>query len=406
VQSKAGATRTWVAVESKESHARDFEGRLTEYLNGFDPLLGDKRRRENFALYAAGILGESERKSVEPIAARASKTPKECEALHRQLLRFIADSPWEDRPIRKYAMRYAMDAMTKHGPIRHWIIDDTGFLKQGKLSPGVQRQYTGSAGKVANCQIAVSLTVATEHAHVPIDVDLYLPESWAEDRKRCVGAKIPDDVVYRPKWEIAADMIQSALASDVPVGTVLADAGYGTTTEFRARLEHLGINYAVGIQSTVQVKRVFGRGSTRRLGKRMSVKDLCETLKDTEFRTLTWREGTKGKMQGSFAILRVVASPTKHEQRAEQWLIIEKACTDEDDFKYTLSTEPPSSTRKKLIWTLKERWRTERVYEDLKGELGLDHFEGRSYRGWQHHVTLVLCCCAFLVAEQARGFSP
>ena len=121
---------------------------------------------------------------------------------------------------------------------------------------------------------------------------------------------------------------------------------------------------------------------------------------------MTWREGTKGKMHGKFAMLRVVVSPAKREERAEQWLIIEKTCDGDGEYKYAVSTSSPSASRKQLVRTLKERWRTERVYEDLKGELGLDHFEGRSYRGWQHHVTLVLCCCAFLVAEQARGFPP
>lgn len=382
------------------------EKRLEGYLDGVSDLLRTKRRREGFALYAYGIFGDGERKSIEPIAARACGAPEKTDAMHRKLLRFVGESEWADRPLREYAARYAVAEMEKRGAIEHWIVDDTGFIKQGKLSPGVQRQYTGTAGKTTNCQVAVSLTLATAHAHVLVDMDLYLPESWTDDRKRCRAAKIPDDVEYRPKWEIALEQIERAVAANLPRGIVLADADYGNKARFRERLDELKLLYAVAIQKNTCVRFVQGTGQQRKVGERMSVEDLAFQLDPKLIRKVTWREGTKATMSASFALVRVEPVPSDGAPQQEQWLIIEWPKESHSPTKYALATLPRSWSRQRIIRALKERWRTERTYQDLKGELGLDHFEGRSYRGWHHHVTVVLCCYAFLVAEQARAFPP
>jgi SRSO17 transposase len=382
------------------------ESRLHGYLGGIFDILRTKRRREGFAIYACGILGDGERKSVEPIAARACGSPEEADAMHRKLLRFVGESEWEDRPLREYAARYAIEQMEVRGPIRHWIMDDTGFIKQGKFSPGVQRQYTGSAGKTTNCQVAVSLTLASDHAHVPVDMQLYLPESWAADRKRCRAAGIPDDVEYQPKWMIGLKMIEAAVAAGLPQGIVLADADYGNKSAFRDRLDALQLRYAVAVKKTTCVRRVRGVGKRRKLGERMSVEDLAFELDPKDIRKVTWREGTNATMSARFAVVRVEPAPSNGPLRREQWLIIEWPDDSHLPTKYNLATLPRHRSRKHLIRVLKERWRTERAYEDLKGELGLDHFEGRTYRGWNHHVTIVLACFAFLVAEQARAFPP
>lgn len=382
------------------------EQRLQRFLEGVWGLLGDKRRREGFASYACGIFGDGERKSVEPIAARACGDPRKADAMHRKLLRIVGESTWEDRPVREYATRYALEQMQHHGPVQHWIIDDTGFLKQGKYSPGVQRQYTGSAGKTANCQIGVSLTLATEHAHLPVDMQLYLPESWAQDRARCRAAKIPDGVSYRAKWRIGLDMIETAIEAKLARGVVLADADYGTKTAFRDRLDELGLQYAVAVKKSTCVRRVRGHGRNRAVGERMSVEALAFELDPKEIREVTWREGTKTTMSACFAVVRVEPAPSKGGPRREQWLIIEWPEDSHMPADFALATLSRHRSRKQIIRTLKERWRTERAYEDLKGELGLDHFEGRSYCGWNHHVTIVLFCYAYLVAEQARAFPP
>jgi len=221
------------------------EKRLEAYLGEIGSLLGDKRRRESFAMYACGLFGEGDRKSAEPVAARLCGDPDRVEKTHQKLLHFLARSEWKDQPVRVLAARYALKLMQTRGAITHWIFDDTGFLKQGKHSPGVKRQYTGSAGKVANCQVAVSLTLANGQTQLPIDFSLFLPEDWAADPDRCRAAKIPATMVHRPKWQIALDMIDVALADEMPRGVVLADADYGNKTDFRDGLDERGLQCAV-----------------------------------------------------------------------------------------------------------------------------------------------------------------
>ena len=382
------------------------EGRLGSYLGEIGSLLGDKRRRESFAMYACGLFGDGERKSAEPVAARLCGDPTKVEAMHAKLLHFLARSEWEDAPVRAFAARYGIKEMQRHGAVSNWIIDDTGFLKQGRHSPGVKRQYTGSAGKVTNCQVGVSLTVSNEHTQLPIDFELYLPKEWANDPQRRQAARIPDEVEHRPKWKLALDMIDRALEADIPRGVLLADADYGNKTPFRDALDERALTYAVGVHSTTMVRCVKGSGSRRQVGERISVEDLAFKLHEKQIRRVTWREGTKATLHAKFAVVRVEPMPGKEAPRREQWLVIEWPDGSHLPHGYTLATLPADISRKQLVRIIKERWRTERVYQDLKGELGLDHFEGRTYTGWHHHVTVVLACFAFMVAEQMRGFSP
>jgi len=377
-------------------------GRLSEYLDAIGGQLRRKQQRASFALYATGLLSDGERKSMEPIAARACGDPDKAHAYHERMIHFLGDSPWKDEPVRRYASRYALQAMQTQGPIRTWVIDDTGFLKQGKHSPGVQRQYTGSAGKTTNCQIGVSLMLASEQAHVMTDFRLYIPQSWADDRKRCRRAHIPDDVGYEPKWSLALNMIEQALHAGLPKGVVLADADYGTKTVFRDMLDVLGLQYAVGVQGSIMLRRVGAHG---RLGARMSVEQLGRAL-GPKLRKLTWREGTKSSLCSRFARVRVVVDRDDGAQRDPQWLLVEWPEGETAPTKFVLSTMPPSTTCKQMVHTVKSRWRIERGYEDLKGQLGLDHYEGRSFIGWHHYVSVVLACYAFLVAEHARSFPP
>jgi SRSO17 transposase len=294
--------------------------------------------------------------------------------------------------------------MTRREPITDWIVDDTGFPKQGNKSPGVQRQYSGTLGKTGNCQIAVSVTVATRTMHLPLDMDLYLPKSWADDRARCWAAHIPDDVAYRPKWRIALDLIERNVKAGVPLGLMLADSFYGDTAEFRDGVRALGFDYAVDVKCHTRVVVVCDddRGETDP----MSVETVAQIIGARSYRKVTWRQGSRRALSARFAVLRV-RPVTGDDTRGEpQWLLIEKADRDGPVEHYVLATLPKSMSRKQLLRRIKQRWRTERVYEDLKGELGLDHFEGRSYIGWQHHVSCVLACYAFLVSERARAFPP
>jgi len=377
--------------------------RLQDYFGQIGEILGDRRRRASFAIYAFGILGDGERKSAEPIAARACAGPESAEAMHTQMLTFLSRSNWEDEPVRRLAIGYALGAMQRREEIRAWIVDDTGFLKQGRHSVGVQRQYTGSAGKTTNCQIGVSLTACTATEQLPLDMQLYLPESWTGDPIRRKRARIPDDVIFRPKWRIALDMIEAAVQAGFPVGVLLGDAAYGNVAEFRDGVHSAGLDYAVDVQSTTVVRRVFKNG---REGKAQSLFELARSLPRKAFRKVTWREGTRKTLWSRFARMRVRVQHSDGQWRGEQWLLIEWPESERDPTHYVLATVPENTTRRQLVRIVKQRWRIERTYEDLKGELGLDHFEGRSFPGWNHHVTVVLCCYAFIISERVRHFPP
>jgi len=382
-------------------------------LQQFFGLIGDELdlqgRRESFAVYAMGILGDAERKSAEPIAARACADPAAVDAAHQRLLHFISTSKWSDENVRLLAAAHALDAMREHAPVETWIIDDTGFLKQGKHSVGVQRQYTGTAGKVTNCQLGVSLSIATASDHVPIDFQLYLPRTWTDDEKLRKQAHIPKKTVFRTKHELALEMLKRAVKQRLPRGIVLADAAYGTSVAFRDGIRKLHLNYAVGVDPKTTVWCVEQRG--RLSEERISVRDLAADLEaDGEFRRTTWREGTKEDLTARFAMRRVVPAfedPTRPaKEREELWLLVEWRDGESEPANYFLSSMALRTSRKKLIGIVMQRWRTERAYQDLKGELGLDHFEGRSFPGWHHHISVVLRCYAFVVAERVRRFPP
>lgn len=381
--------------------------RLEEFFGHIETHLKDSRKRESFAMYACGILGDGERKSAEPIAARACADPDEAHNTHNKLLHFLGRSAWNDRAVRLEAARYAIEEIQKRERITTWIVDDTGFLKQGTESVGVQRQYTGSAGKITNCQIGVSLAIATGTEHLPLDFELYLPTKWAQDEARRQQARIPETVMFKTKIGLALDMIERAVHSNVPGEIILADAAYGEASEFRNTIRLLGFDFAVGVQSTLRVVRLDAQDSVNE--KPDTAAELVARLGPKRFRKLTWREGTKAKLSSRFCFVRVKVAEDDGLTVAEHepvWLIAEWPEGEKAPSKFLLTTLARRMSKKQIVRLCKERWRTERMYEDLKGELGLDHFEGRSFPGWHHHVSVVLCCYAFVVAERSRSFPP
>ena len=378
--------------------------RLDDYLVRIGETLGHAKRRASFAAYFMGLMGDGDRKSMEPIAARACGDPEYADSWHQKIGQFITDSRWGDHAVRAIATREALEAMVDKQSVVAWIFDDTGFLKQGTHSVGVQRQYTGSAGKVTNCQIGVSLSISTASWHVPCDFELYLPKSWTEDAKRRAEGRIPDDVEFRTKPELAVQMLERAVAHDYPRGVVLADTAYGDAVYFRDRVRELGLDYAVGIQGATAVRRVDKLGRVN--GSPTLVDKLAKRL---PVRAVTWRDGTMKRLTARFSFCRVVpAYDNRRSSRAEReevWLVVEHR-EETNEIKYYLASLPDSTPKKKLAYLIKERYRTEQAYRELKGELGLDHFEGRRFTGWHHHVTVALCCYAFVVAERARAFPP
>lgn len=383
-------------------------GRLTSFFAAVGAVLGTPGRRASFATYAMGLLSDAERKSVEPISARACGDASRADAEHQRLLHFVGKGDWDDHEVREVAANHGVAAITTREKVDAWIIDDTGFIKQGKHSVGVQRQYTGSAGKVTNCQIGTSLTLATATEHLPIDFELYLPKSWTDDPARCRRAGVPEEVIFKTKPVLALDMIRRAVAIGVPPGVVLGDSAYGTSSDFRHGVRQLGLHYSLGIdpQTTVwENGDVVNRG-----GAGISVRDLAKKLDaNGKFRRCTWRAGTKADLTARFAMRRV--SPCREQcrdinDREEVWLLVEWRDGEDEPANYFFSSLPKTTRRKKLVRVTMQRWRTERAYEDMKGELGLDHYEGRGFRGWHHHISVVLCCYAFVVSERVRRFPP
>jgi SRSO17 transposase len=384
------------------------EGRLAGFLSGtIGQHLDRREQRESFAMYARGIVGDGERKSVEPIAARATGDAASCERVQARLLNFLRESPWDDHCVRREAARYVLGALQEQEPVSTWIIDDTGFPKQGRHSVGVQRQYSGTLGKVGNCQIGVSLTVATRHEHVPIDFALYMPQSWTEDPVRRGKARVPTDLTFKSKPDLAIDLITRALEDDIPGEIVLADAAFGNSSDFRNTVRIFGLDFGVAIQGSTKVWSLDARGHHRSAA--IAAQELGIQLGRRAFRKLTWRKGTVAKMSSRFAFRRVKVAHddgTDAGDREPLWLLMEWSEADAKPTKCILTTLPRRMSKKEIVRIVKERWRTERAYEELKGELGLDHFEGRSFPGWHHHVSVVLCCYAFLVSERVRHFPP
>ena len=381
--------------------------RLEQFFGRIGAHLKDRRKRESFAMYAFGILGDGERKSAEPIAARACADPEQTDNVHNKLLHFLGRSVWDDRAVRLEAARYAIEAVEKREAVTTWIVDDTGFLKQGTHSVGVQRQYTGSAGKIANCQIGVSLAVATSSEQVPVDFELYLPACWIDDPQRRLEARIPEATTFKTKVQLALEMIERAKVNGVPGDILLADSAYGDSTDFRNAVRTLGFDFAVGVLPTLGVVRLDRLDRIN--AKRESVADVIAAVPKSAFRHLTWRDGTRRELRSRFCFVRV---KTTHDdgiplaEREPLWLVAEWLDNESKPTKFILTTLPRRMSHKQIVCILKERWRTERMYEDLKGELGLDHFEGRSFPGWHHHVSVVLCCYVFVVAERVGAFPP
>jgi SRSO17 transposase len=390
---------------------------LTEFLDEVVGTLGNPRRRRWCDAYLRGVLLDGHRKSVEPMAARLKAIEQGTEDYEQALQQFLNQSPWDERDVLDGMQAWIGRRFGTDGLL---IIDDTGFPKQGEHSVGVARQYTGTLGKVASCQVAVTLQFATATQVVALDARLYLPEAWTGDRDRSAKAGVPDAVGYQPKWQMALAMVRRAVANGFG-GTVLADSLFGTVTEFRQQLDGDGRTYCVGIDSTLKVIAADadlgpvpthsgpGRPPTRPLKVRAgatspSVKGWALDHPG-DFRTVKWREGSKGRMAGRFAAWRVRPAhklSAGKEPLAACWLLAEWPEGTETPAKYFFSNLPPEASLKRLVATAKGRWWVEHSYRELKDELGLDHFEGRSWRGWHHHVVLVLMAYAFLQDVRRR----
>jgi SRSO17 transposase len=391
--------------------------RFEDYLDGLTKDLGHVNRIDPFRLYCLGLLVTPGRKSVEPMAACVR--PGSTAATHQSLFHCVGQSQRSDEVVIESVRDYVLPVLRERSPIQALVIDDTGLPKKGRHSVGVSRQYCGQTGKRDNCQVAVSLSVCTERASLPIAYRLYLPEAWAQDELLRKKAGIAADIVFETKPQIAARQLTAAVEAGTTAPVVLMDAAYGNNGDLRDHVTDLGLAYGAGILNTTSVwladdppqfEVPRSRGAQRKLRIKAaqhppSVKELAKKLKPQDWQTISWREGTNAPLSGRFAAVRVHCAHRYQKQsqlpRAE-WLVIEWPSDEDEPTKYWLSTLPPQSSLSELIYALKMRWYIERDYQELKQEIGLGHFEGRGWTGFHHHATLCIAAYGFLIAERAR----
>ena len=391
-----------------ESEIEKCRNRLEQFLADLLGPLGRRERRHWGSVYVRGLLLDGERKSIEPMVARLP------EGNVQAMQQLIGQSPWAWAPVWQ---RLAQRMTAELAPEPVWVIDDTGFPKQGRHSVGVERQYSGTLGKTANCQVAVSLHQAGGEESTVLGWRLYLPQSWTGDAERRAEAGIPETVEFRTKWQLALELIDEARAWDLRPGVVLADAGYGEVTEFREELEVRKLAYAVGIPSSLGVwtqaprrhkLKPRGRGrppTAYHYGEQRpsSVREVAQKARG--WKQVRWREGTKGWIESRFYACRVQPSHGFNEGQPphqEVWLLVEWPQDEKDPTGYFLCDLPEHYALRRLVRISKGRWKVEQDYQQLKEELGLDHYEGRKWTGWHHHVTLAMLAHAFLTLERLR----
>jgi SRSO17 transposase len=374
----------------------DGASRFAAFVGELVSVIGHADRARPLRDYCAGLLASEGRRSVEPIAAVTA--PSEVSVQHQRLLHFVADAPWSDEPVLAKVREMVVPEIERHGPIEAWIIDDTSFPKCGSKSVGVHHQYCGQLGKQANCQVAVTLSIANHRASLPIAYRLYLPQEWAEDAARRKKARVPKAITFKTKPEIALEQIRKAYAAGVPRGVVLTDASYGSNSKFRAGISALGLKYIAAVVPTVKVRRASNCVASE---PRLSVKELALRLPKHAWRTITWREGTNDRLRSRFARVRVRTAPIRGARaRGEETLLIEWPEGEAEPTKHWLATVDENTSFRALVDLAKMRWRVERDYLELKQEIGLGHYEGRGWPGFHHHGTLCIAAYGFLISER------
>jgi SRSO17 transposase len=364
----------------------------------------------NGGLYLRGLIEQGTRKSLEPLVERLGE-----DADYQSMQQFLADSPWDPAVVVKATVERVAPVID----VQAWVLDDTGFPKDGKDSPGVKRQYSGTLGKTGNCQIGVSVHAVGSKGTVPLGWALYLPEEWCEDAARRRKAKVPEEVVFKTKPELAADLVEHTAGWEIAKAPILGDCAYGKNTELRERLNDAELEYVLSVSEEVSVftaETVFDVPAPRKTGKGRQktrprpdrepeqIGDLINRLGPAQFKTVAFRDGPDGKrMRSRFCSLRVRAAH-EWEKRStpprEEWLIVESPTGKDKPTDYWLSNLPAWTKPERLARLARLRWKIELDYKQLKGELGLDHYEGRSWLGWYHHTALVTAVHGFLTLER------
>jgi len=370
----------------------------------------------NGETYLRGLIEQGARKSLEPMVERLGGG-----ADYQSLQQFLADSPWDPAVV----VRAVAERVAPQIDVEAWVLDDTGFPKDGKRSPGVKRQYSGTLGKVGNCQIGVSVHAVGSKGTVPLGWALYLPQDWCEDPERRRKAKIPDEVEFQTKPELGVELIERVAGWEIAPAPVLGDCAYGDKTQLRARLDAAGREYVLAVSPDTTVfapETIFavpdprdrgkGRQKTRPRPDRKpeAIGVLIANLAPEQFQTVTFRDGPDGEpMTSRFCFLPVRAGNDWENASSpprEEWLIAEWPESTDKPTDYWLSNLPADTTPERLARLARLRWKIELDYKQLKGELGLDHYEGRSWLGWYHHTALVTAAHGFLTLERQHPNHP
>jgi SRSO17 transposase len=412
ITSTVGAVMAAVAGLSAKRLA-SVRGRLEVFADEvFEGALQRSEQRKWGGVYLRGLMLDGRRKSIEPMAGRLEDGDEQC------LQQFVNQSPWDEWVVRANLAR----RMTGELEPEAWIVDDTGFPKKGRWSVGVARQYSGTLGRTDNCQIGVSISAATDRASCPLAWRIFLPGEWDRDVERRRKAHVPDHVRHTPKWQLALDMIDELCGWGLEPATLCADAGYGEITAFRQGLDDRGIDYIVQVKAGTsaypldvqpELRPWKGRGRPpvpRYHAAPSSLRDLALEAGADQAVEVTWRQGSRGPLSSRFIALRVRpaniqlrrAAANAQTELPARWLLAEWPAGADEPTDYWLSSLPADTPLAELVRLGKLRWRIEHDYRELKDALGLDHFEGRSYRGWHHHVTLVSVAHAFLTLERQR----
>jgi SRSO17 transposase len=394
--------------------APEVADRLAEYFADVVSGLGRVEQRRAAAVYARGLIEAGARKSLEPVVARLGGGKVQYEALQH----FLADSPWDPALVDRAVAERVCAAVQPEA----WVLDDTGIPKDGKHSPGVKRQYSGTLGKIGSCQIAVSLHAVGRQGTVPLGFRLYLPEEWCADPERRERAKVPEHVKFATKPALGGELVCRAAHWKIRRAPVLGDQAYGNDSKLRGRLDDDAIDYVLSVGGETEVfdpQTVFAV-PPRKPGSRgpapsverpdreaQSIAQLAAGLGPDAFQTVAFRDNDAQQLHSRFALVRVIAAhPITHERRAprEEWLIVEWPQGSDEPTDYWISNLPAHTEPERLARLARLRWMIELDYKQLKGELGLDHYEGRSYLGFHHHCTLVTAAHGFLTLERQNPF--
>lgn len=384
--------------------ARALMTRLARFLDGFASSFVRGAHPGHAKRYVQGLLSDAKSKNMEGLLSRLAEPGD-----YQSLQHFITHSTWEADRVWKRLVEILPD---REGFL---LIDDTSIPKQGSSSVGVAHQYCGALGKTANCQVVVTSALRTKHATWPLHMELFLPESWCDDVDRREHVNVPEDLKKRTKIEMALEQVDLAMAAGVQICCVLADAGYGESTEFRTALAERRLCYSVGVSKQIKVFRdtptfkPTNRPSrpelARRSAKPIRLDDLATAADPKDWIRLSWRKGTKGKLEADFLLMRVRPAHcwTHGELHEEEWVICERTLGKDSVRKFYLSNLPADLSAKEIVRITHERWAIEMQYRDLKQEVALDHFEGRTYPGLARHLVLTALAYTFLQLERRRS---